>query len=178
MILPFSIFLLSFALILWSGGLLPRALVGIARILRFSQFITAFLLVSFATSIPELFIGIVATFQGVSNISLGNVLGANLVNMTLVIGVSTLIAGKISGNGKISSENFWIIFLLAIFPIFLAIDGVISRVDGLILLVAFALYITKIFRDKEYFHKHLHSEKHNAFATLEHVIKYFGIFIG
>lgn len=180
MSLPIIVFALSFVLVIFAGGLLPRALSGIARILGLSQFITAFLLVSFATSIPELFIGTSSALQGVPEISLGNILGANLVNITLKVSLVVFIVGAISANGKISSQNFWLVFMLSILPILLATDGVISRGDGVLLITTFALYVAKLFQDKEYFHtRHLHNHNHEetSFASLAHVMRYFGTFL-
>lgn len=153
MLLPFLIFSVSFFVMFYAGGMIPRAIGGIALILRLPQFVTAFFLVSFATSIPELFVGISSVFQSVPSLSLGNVLGSNLLGVTMKVGLIVLIAGAVSGEGKVSSQNFWLIFALSVLPIFLGLDGMLSRVDGLILLAAFGFYVYKIFRDGEYFHK-------------------------
>ncbi len=177
MAISITVFLLSFVLIIFAGGLLPRALSGVARILQLSQFITAFLLVSFATSIPELFIGISSAVQDIPGISLGNILGANLVNITLKVSLVVFVAGTITGAGKISSQNFWLVFFISLLPILLASDGIISRGDGILLLAAFVLYVVKIFQDKEYFHKHMHPNEHPTFASLAHIIRYFGMFL-
>lgn len=177
MILPISVFIASLILVVFAGGILPRALGGIARILRLSQFITAFLLVSLASSIPELFIGISSAIQGIPSISLGNILGANFVNMTLKIALIVFIAGAVSGKERMSTQNFWLVFVLGILPILLAIDGVISRIDGVVLLLAFALYIFKIFRDEEYFHREIPKDEPPDLRSISHVMKHFGKFV-
>ncbi len=174
----FTVFLISFLVLLWSGRILPRALHNISKILHLSEFITAFFLVAFATSIPELFVGISSVFQGVPSVSLGNVMGANIVNLTLVVGLSTIFAGTIAGDGRISSENFWLIFLVAMMPILLAMDGIISRGDGIVLLFAFALYMLKIFRDQQYFHKEMHETKDPGLQSVPNVLKNLVHFFG
>lgn len=147
------IFLASFFLLARSSAALVGALNGIARLLGVSQYLAAFLLMSFATSIPELFIGIVSAARNVAGLSLGNVLGANLLNISLVIGASVLASGGITLESKISRTNFWLIFILSLFPLLLGADGVISRADGAILIVSFFIYIWHILGEKEYFTK-------------------------
>jgi len=153
MTLAFIVFIIALTALLWSGKILPQALGDISRSLRLSEFVTAFLLVSFATSIPELFVGISAALQGVPDLSIASIIGSNIANITIVIGLSILIAGKASVEGKISSQNYWLISVIAFLPLMLLIDGMLSRIDGIILLVAFALYIRKLFHDKEHFRK-------------------------
>src|SRR3989338_7578447 len=168
----FYFFILSFTALLWSGKVLPSAIHGIARILHISEFLVGFFLVALATSIPELFVGVSSAIKGVPDISLGNVLGANFINLTLVIGLSALIAGKIDSDGKISSKNYWITTAIAFLPILLAGDGVISRLDGILLLAAFALYIRKILRDKKYFPAPNHKGEPVGFHSIPSVLKH------
>jgi len=106
-----------------------------------------------ATSIPELFIGISSAVGGVPVLSLGNIIGANLINITLVIGLIAFFSNGIRIESKIRQKNFWLIFFIAFMPIFLAMDGVISRWDGLVLILSFAIYIIRLISEKEYFSK-------------------------
>jgi len=142
----FVIFVISFIILLWSGKALPQALGDIARQLRISEFVAAFILASFATSIPELFVGVSSAFQGVSDLSIATIIGSNIANMTIVIGLAVVIAGKVSITGRISSQNYWLISLLAFLPLLLLMDGILSRLDGVVLLIAFGLYLRKLFK--------------------------------
>src|SRR3989344_2684285 len=139
------VFFASFLIVLWGGRMLPPALKGLALILHLPEFVIAFVLVAVATSMPELFVGISSAAQGVSTLSLGNIFGANLANMTFVIGIAAIIAKKIPRNGDLSKQNFWLTAALVFFPLFLAFDGVISRADGLAPLVGVGMYFAKIF---------------------------------
>jgi len=178
MTLAFILFGVSFIILIWSGKILLHSITGISKILGLSEFLTAFFLVAFATSIPELFVGLSSVVQGVPGLSLGNIMGANLVNLTLVVGISIVLAGTMRGDGKISSQNFWLIFLIAFLPIFLAVDGIISRGDGLLLLIAFGLYVAKIFRDRQYFHKEMDSTKTSDLRSIPAALKHFSRFLG
>lgn len=151
----FFVFALSFAAVLWGGKILPLAVARIAALLRASEFLTTFFLVAAATSIPELFIGITAAAEGVPGLSLGNVMGANFLNVTLVIAIAALFGGVVEADGRISHQNLWIAVLLALFPLALASDGLLSRTDGAMLIVAFGMYLAKLLKDKQHFHKFL-----------------------
>ncbi len=173
----FIVFIISFLLVLWAGRVLPKTINGISRILHLSEFITAFLLLSFATSVPELFIGIFSAVQGIPLLSFGNIMGANLVGISLVIGLSVVIAGSVKADGKISSQNFWFVSFIAILPILLAVDGLISRGDGLLLLVIFGLYLVKIFNDKEYFHKEMDGTEHTGMRSFSRIVHHASRFL-
>ena len=147
------IFLASFLFLVRSSSSLVKSLTGIARLLRISEYLVAFILMSFATSISELFVGISSAVTGSSALSLGNIFGANLLNITLIIGIASLIHGGVELESKISRSNFWLIFILSLFPFFLGADGVISRADGVILLTSFAIYIWHVLGEREYFSK-------------------------
>lgn len=148
-----AIFLLSFYFLVRAGSDLVRSLTRLARFLQISEYILAFVLMSFATSVPELFVGISSAIENVPKLSLGNIVGANFINITIVIGLIVLVNRGVKIESKISQKNFWIIFFIALFPIFLATDGVISRGDGLLLIFAFLLYLISLLREKEYFSK-------------------------
>jgi len=154
------VFLASLFFLTRSSSLLVRSVTGIARLMGISEYMVSFIFMSFATSISELFVGISSAVNGANILSLGNILGANLVNLTLVIGISSLVRGGIKMESKVSRGNFWLIFILSLFPLMLGADGVISRADGLILLVSFLVYIWHVLGEKEYFSKILnHSQQ-------------------
>ena len=146
-------FLASLFFLARSSSLLIRSVTGIARLMGISEYTVSFIFMSFATSISELFVGISSAVNGTNILSLGNILGANLVNLTLVIGISSLVRGGIEMESKVSRGNFWLIFVLSLFPLLLGADGVISRADGLILLVSFFIYVWHVLGEKEYFSK-------------------------
>lgn len=150
--LPF-VFIASFFFLVRSGALLVSTLTGLARFFGLSEYVVAFILMGFATSISELFVGISSAVSGVPGLSLGNVLGANLLNITVVIGAAAFLGGGIEVESKISRQNFWLIFILSLFPFLLGFDGVISRADGVILIVSFFIYIWHIIGEREYFTK-------------------------
>ncbi|PIR69811.1 MAG: hypothetical protein COU47_00015 [Candidatus Niyogibacteria bacterium CG10_big_fil_rev_8_21_14_0_10_46_36] len=147
------IFAVAFITLARSSTFLINAIAALARILRISEYAISFLLMSFATSVSELFVGISSTVGGVSELSLGNIFGANLLNITLVVAVPIFLSGRLTIESKIRRRNFWFIFFLSMFPFLLGFDGSISRGDGLILLLLFVFYIILIAGEREYFSK-------------------------
>ena len=184
MFLELLIFFLSFMVMIVAARILPSALSGIARILHLPEFVIAFVLVAIATSMPELFIGISSAFQGVSTLSFGNILGANLANTTFIMGVAAILAKKIPRDGEISKQNFFFTAVIAFFPLLLATDGLISRADGVLLVAVYGIYLAKLFHDRHYFYKifrhgaHEPAYLHSTKNVLRHSSRFFlGIFL-
>ena len=87
-----ALFLLAgFGLLLLGGEFLVRGSVAIALKLRVSKVIIGLTLVAFATSAPELIVSIIAAMKGKSAIALGNVLGSNIANVGLILGLTALL---------------------------------------------------------------------------------------
>jgi cation:H+ antiporter len=112
--------------------------------LKIDGLVLAAIMVALSTSLPELFVGIAAALEGTPEISLGNVLGSNVANVSLVIGGASLIAGSVSVVGDFMKREFLAAFLAGLTPLFLMLDGKLTRLDGVILLIAYALYIRDV----------------------------------
>ena len=121
---------------------------ALARRMRVSDLTIGLTVVSFGTSAPELVVNVAAGLGGTTDLAVGNVLGSNIVNIFLILGVSALIMPL-----QVTSETVWreipMAFLAAVVLAVLAgdrlLDGataaVISRSDGLVLLCFFAVFI-------------------------------------
>lgn len=155
--------------------LIPN-IVGLARLLGISEFIIAFIMMSVATSMSELFIGVSSAVQGSPALSFGNILGANFLNIALILGLVMLLNRGFEVKDKISRDNFWLIIAIALAPIILALDGVISRLDGLILLALFFIYILRILKQKIYFTELLSEIKNNN-GKLNHFFRKIGLVV-
>src|SRR3989344_1034776 len=117
--IPLLVFAVAFLLLARASGALVTSLTGLARLFHLSEYLVAFILMSAATSVSELFVGVTSAFDAIPQLSLGNILGANLLNLTVVIGISAFLAGGLSVESKISRKNFWLIFFLALLPFLL-----------------------------------------------------------
>ena len=146
MIVDYLIFIFLLVTLILSGIITTRSISSISSYLKLSLFATGSLITGIATSAPELAIGIDSAIRGIPELSLGNILGTNIVNLTVIIGTAVLIAGGIDFNeGDIKKESIYP-FLTVFLPIILTLDGVLSRIDGLILIIVFIIYFWLVIR--------------------------------
>ena len=123
------------------GEFLVRGSVAIALKLRISKVIIGLTLVAFATSAPELIVSIIAAMKGKSAIALGNVIGSNVANIGLILGLTALLY-KMQAV-RLTYRNDWLFLLGAngLLGVFLYFGG-ISFIQGLILVAALVVYNT------------------------------------
>jgi len=155
MFLYIILFLVSVYILVKSGAIAVKNLVAVARYLRISEYVLAFILMALATSLPEFFVGINSALSKTSILSLGNVIGSNIVNLSFVLGAVVIIAKGIRIESKIAKRDTWLVFFISILPVLLLIDKDLSRADGVILLIAFIWYFRRILKDKEAFKKRM-----------------------
>lgn len=122
--------------------------VSIAKRKNISDMVIGLTIVSFGTSLPELTVNLLASFQGDSGIAIGNVLGSNICNVLLILGVTAIIHPlKVQKNTLYSELPFSLIAALAVGflanTIFITGEGdlTLSRLDGCMLLAFFALFM-------------------------------------
>jgi cation:H+ antiporter len=89
--IPYVSLAAGFAILIKSADLLVKGASSVARRLKVSELAIGLTVVAFGTSTPELFVNLVASFQGNTAIAIGNILGSNVANILLILGISTLI---------------------------------------------------------------------------------------
>jgi len=164
MTLYIILFILGFVGLAKSSDLLVRSLTILSRVFRIPEYTIAFLFMSMATSIPELFVGLSSAVNKISELSFGNVMGANLINITIILGLVILLGKGLKVESKISKRNFWLISGLTLLPFLLALDGVVSRGDGILLLLLFVFYISRIRKESEHFTKTMEEQQPKKFT--------------
>ncbi|HEX9184073.1 MAG TPA: calcium/sodium antiporter [Burkholderiales bacterium] len=122
------------------GELFVRGAVGISHALRVPPGIIGATVVAFATSSPELSVSASAALAGAPQIGLGDALGSNVVNIALVLGITLAISGAGDARGSLR-RDFPVALLVPVITALLLLDGVISRLDGLLMLGAFAAWL-------------------------------------
>jgi cation:H+ antiporter len=122
------------------GELFVRGAVGMAHALRVSPGIIAATVAAFATSSPELSVAVSAALAGEPQIALGNALGANVVNVALILGIVLALAAMQAPRGSVK-RDFPVAFLVPLVTGLLLLDGVLSRLDGLLMLGMFAAWL-------------------------------------
>jgi len=135
-------------------------LTHIAMQLRASEYLVGFIIMAVATSLPELTVGIVDAVTTTNpTLSLGNILGANILNLTLVLGVAALVAGNLRLEIQVRNREVFYMDLIAIIPLIFLTDGRLTRLEGVVLLLLFGLYMYILaFHSREY-HKVYKSHK-------------------
>ena len=127
--------LIFFSLVLIKAtDILTESLRGLAAVTKVGKFAITSLLLAFATSIPELVVGVTSALEGQSSLALGAIIGSNIADISLVIGGAALIGGSFSVVGEFLKIDIFSVFLAGVMPLMLLIDGRLSHVDGLILL--------------------------------------------
>ena len=122
------------------GELFVRGSVGLARQLRVSSGIIGATFAAFATSAPELSVGLQSALAGEPQISLGDAIGSNIVNIALILGLALSFA-PISCSRETVRHDFPVALLAPVAVAATGFDGVISRLDGALLLGAFASWL-------------------------------------
>lgn len=123
--------------------------VTIAELLSIPTFIIALSIVAVGTSLPELAVSVMAAYKGESDIAIGNVLGSNVFNILLILGIAALFIPL----NAVASIDYIIILLAAtlfIFPI-LYTGHIISRIEGIFMLVFYGIFIWYAFFGYTYF---------------------------
>ncbi|GAB5565938.1 MAG: calcium/sodium antiporter [Winogradskyella sp.] len=128
-------------LLVVGGDFLVRASVGLSFKLNISKLVIGMTVVSFATSAPELLVSLQAAFDGVSDIALGNVIGSNIANIGLVLGITAIISPLVIERDFYKYN--WPMMMLVSFALyyFLKNDEVLTAVEGAILFIALVIFL-------------------------------------
>ncbi len=164
-----------------SSGIIAKSLLTLSRLLQLNEYLISFFLISIVTSIPGIFITFASIIAKVPAISVGNILGANLANITISIGLVSLFANGIEIPKNVSSRIFWASFLIALLPSILIQNGGITRFDVIILIFIFLAYSYVFSRDAGFLEKtvpHIPYRAHfftDTISSLTHL--FFGLII-
>ena len=147
--------ILGLALLLVGANYLVDASVAIAQRAKISNFIIGLTIVGIGTSAPELFVSIQSALTGHGDIAMGNVLGSNIANVFLILGVTAIIL-PFEINRQQTRRDIPIGIAAALLVFLLANDSLIpgiggnslSRIDGIVLLVFFIIYMAVVILKK------------------------------
>jgi cation:H+ antiporter len=146
--LTYILFAIGFVFLIKGADFLVDGAASIARSLNISDLFIGLTVVAFGTSTPELFVNIIASFKGNTDIAIGNVLGSNIANILLILGISSVIYPLAVTKGTIWKEIPFSL-LAAIVLLFMANDqlldsavaSALTRIDGLVLLSFFIIFV-------------------------------------
>lgn len=137
-------------LLYFGGDFLVTGSVRLARHLKISAFVVGATVIAFGTSAPELAVAILAALDSAPELAMGNVIGSNIANIALVLGLTTLIAPITIAHSRFKRE-YPPFFLAALLILFLAWDLKIHRLEGVLMVGLLGLYVWRSFSHKEDF---------------------------
>jgi cation:H+ antiporter len=138
------LFFVGLAGLLAGGELLVRGASTIARAFHLSPLLIGLTVVGFGTSAPELIVSVQAAMAGQPGLAIGNVLGSNIGNILLILGISALVAPLIIPGRKLWRDLGFMLLATATIWVMLS-DGIVSRGEGLVLLVGLATFLVVAF---------------------------------
>ncbi len=141
MLINIVLIIIGFALLIKGADFLVDGASGVAKKFHIPEIIIGLTIVSIGTSMPELFVSVTSAIDGYEDIAIGNVIGSNLCNLLLILGVSAIIFPIIFKKETKYIELPVCLAITAIFMVLSNIGGEISRIDGIIFIGLFIIFI-------------------------------------
>ncbi len=144
MMLEIALFAAGLVLLIKGSDLFVEAASRTAKDFGVSEFVIALVLASIATTLPEVTVSAIAAYGGNSDIALGNAIGSALANIALILGISAMIMPlKVD---KTAWENSLFLFGVTCYAGLIMLDGVISRFDGLTLILIYFGFLYYLYK--------------------------------
>ena len=138
--------LASMFILFKSADLLVGGISSYARKLGLSDAIIGLVVIAMAASAPEIISSLTGFVTGQESVGFGVILGSNMVHAALGLGIVAVIGRKIKLEPTIFTRQKLMMWTALLLPFLLAMDGELSRVDGVLLIAAFCLYLTRLWR--------------------------------
>jgi cation:H+ antiporter len=138
--------LVGFVLLSFGGDQLTRGAIGLADSLKINPIIIGLTVVSMATSMPEFFTSFTSVVKGSSGLAIGNIVGSNIANIGLIMGLSALVFPIVIRKRLFLWEGPLLVIVSVLFYWFSS-DGMLSRIDGLILVLFMIVYLYFVIRN-------------------------------
>lgn len=143
----------------FGADFLIRGGVKVALAAGVKKVVVGLTVVAFGTSLPELVVSVTSTLTGDYSIAIGNVVGSNIANIALVLGIAAIIR-PVDVENVVLKFDMWVVLGVSILFMILSIDGVINVFDGVVLIFSFIAYIIWVsYTSKEH---HLEEEIDNG----------------
>ncbi len=174
MIFHIILFLVSCLLLSWLSARFIRVMTDVARYLKWREFIVAFFVMGIAASLPNLLVDLNASLRGLQIIAFGDIMGGNLIDLTLAMGIIVMFSRKhISTKSEMVQGSAIFTAMVAILPWLLIFrTGGLDRLDGLILIGVFLVYVWWLFSKdkrfkKSYRRKNIEPAQENSSLTVK-----------
>ena len=141
MLSSFFFIVIGFILLIVSADVLVDGASGVAKRFHIPEIIIGLTIVSIGTSMPELFVSVTSALEGYSDMAIGNIIGSNLSNLLLILGLSAIIKPVIFQKETRLYEIPMCLFFTGIFMMFCNTQNTISRMEAIILLILFIMFL-------------------------------------
>ncbi|MCK9186951.1 MAG: calcium/sodium antiporter [Candidatus Colwellbacteria bacterium] len=153
MVVSLILFFIGFFILIKGADILIDGASFIAQKLHLSNWLVGTVIAGIGTSIPEFSITLVSNFAGQTQVAVGNLVGSAIVNILLVLGVSAIAAPLVIRDSWIKRDMAWNIFSIAVFLLFAYLPiggpiGQLSRIEGIILVGLFIVWLWRVIREK------------------------------
>lgn len=135
---------LGFVMLVKGADLFVDGASGIATKFGIPQIVIGLTIVAMGTSAPEAAVSITAAFAGNADITIGNIVGSNILNILIILGISALVYPLAIQKSTLIID-IPVVLLATVILFLLGFDSKISRIDGIIMLVVFAAYLSYLF---------------------------------
>ncbi len=151
MALQFFLLILGFLLLIKGSDWLVDGASALARKFNVSDLSIGLTIVAFGTSAPELVVNTFAAFQGHHDIVLGNIIGSNIFNIYVILGIAGIITPLVIQSSTVSKEiPFSLLAIVILYVVandfFISPEGTITRLDGIILLIFFGSFLYYVYK--------------------------------
>lgn len=140
MLLDVVLIVVGVALVLFGADRLTEGASALARRMNVPEIIIGLTIVAAGTSAPELFVSLVSALKGTPDLAVGNVVGSNTMNAMLIVGCAAMVAPMTISRSTVKKDIPFSVGA-SVLLILLAVDSFLERVDGIILLLGFAVFM-------------------------------------
>ncbi len=140
------IVLLSIFVMMKAASYAITAIGHYARQAGISDYIIGFLVVSLGTSLPDLSTAFIASAAKQGQLVLGDLIGSSIMDVTVILGVTAIIGRKIIVQGAVLRKTVLLVFGMVLLPLLLSLNGTLSRLDGMLMIAAFIVYVVILIR--------------------------------
>lgn len=147
--MQFFLLILGLAMIILSADVLIVSSSKIARRYGVSTFIIGITVIAFGTSAPELAVGIVSGITKTNELSLGNIIGSSFSNTAMIVGISAIIMSLKVKDSVVRREIPLLLGVQILLAVMLFSNGVLSRIDGIVLVICFIGFMLYVIKDSK-----------------------------
>lgn len=145
MLLSLGLIVLGLALLVAGGEALLRGAVGLATLLKLTPAVIGLTVVAAGTSVPELAVSAIAAAQGQVEIAVANVVGSNIFNILVIVGLCA-VAYPVAITGNTIKLEYPVLALTTLLCVVLCYDGQINRIEGVLFLASYVIFTAYLVR--------------------------------